>query len=149
MSFDPHTIAAMRDELTKLATEGHGPPPPHHYEEMSMPKWKQMAKDLPAAVLGTAVGYGVGRTTSEYLMPHVLSSPQARENASKFLPAAAAATGGLGTYLLTVQRGMMKKRRDEAERKAQTKAAGAPVPAAANATRKDPWRTDTRYPNYK
>jgi hypothetical protein len=149
MAFDPTTIAAMRDELTKLATQGHGQPP-HEYEEMSGPRWRQAAKDIPIAILGTALGYGVGKTTSEYVMPKLLSTPKGVDTARKILPGVAATAGGLGSYMLSVQRGMMKQRRNEAERKAQepSKSAGARVPAAANATRKDPWRTDTRYPNY-
>jgi len=123
-SMDAVMLAAMRDELTKIATQGH-PAAPQEYEEMTAPKWKQTAKDLGVALAGSAIGYGVGKTTSEYVMPHLLSSPGAVENAKKFLPAAAAATGGLGTYLLSMQRDMMKKRRELAERDAQK--APAPV----------------------
>jgi hypothetical protein len=147
--FDPRTLSAMRDELTKLATQGYGQPP-HEYEEMTVPKWKQTAKDLPAAILGGGLGYAIGKTTSEYVMPKVLSTPQGVATAQKWLPGVAAAASGVGTYLLSAQRGMLKQRRLEADRKAREeklKSAGARVPAAANATYKDPWRTDTRYPN--
>lgn len=147
----------------KLATAGHGPPP-HQYEEMSKAKWKQTLKDLPVAVLGTAAGYGLGRTASEYLLPHLLSSPQSQETFKKVLPAAAAATGGLGSFMLAMQRRMLHDRREQAAREAggtmtaeaeqeprtpantpPPKVAGLPAPAVAQATLKDPWRTDRRY----
>lgn len=151
----------------KLATAGHGPPP-HQYEEMNKAKWKQTLKDVPVAVLGTAAGYGLGRTASEYLLPHVFSTPQAQENLKKILPAAAAAVGGLSSFMLATQRRMLRDRREQAARDAmpeqggtsyaeteqgqQTapnspppKVAGAPAPAVAQARLNDPWRTDRRY----
>jgi hypothetical protein len=152
MNLDAVKLAAMREELAKLATQGYGPVP-HEYEEMNKAKWKQTLKDVPVAVLGSAIGYGAGKTLAEYALPHLLSTPAGVAKAQKYLPATAAAAGGLSSYLLSVQRGMLKQRRLEADRKAkeeeaqQQKTAGARVPSVANATYKDPWRTDRRYPN--
>lgn len=158
----PLTMRAMHAEVTKLATEGYGPAP-HRYEQMDKSKWKQTLKDLPIAVLGTAAGYGLGRTASEYLLPHIFKSPEAQETLKKALPAASAAAGGLGSYLLAIQRRMLRDRRENASREAggtvtaereqvtQTpvnssppKLGGAPTPVI-QARRQDPWREDTRY----
>lgn len=147
----------------KIATAGHGPPP-HEYEEMNKAKWKQTLKDVPIALLGTAAGYGLGRTASEYLMPHVFASPQAQDNLKKILPAASAAAGGLGSFMLSMQRRMLRDRREQAGREAggtsyaeneqvpqstvnsvPPKTAGLPAPALAQARLNDPWRTDRRY----
>jgi hypothetical protein len=146
------SMRAMHAELTKLGTEGHGSSP-HNYEEMDTAKWKQVLKDLPLAILGTAGGYAIGRTGAEYLAPHIFNTPASQEGLKKMLPAAVAATGGLGTYLLSMQRNKMKERRDAASREASgtkneqetpSKLSGAPTPMI-QARRQDPWREDTRY----
>ena len=158
----PIVMRAMHAELSKLASEGYGPTP-HRYEEMDKAKWKQSLKDLPVAILGTAGGYALGRTLSEYALPHVFSTPSSQETLKKVLPAASAAAGGIGSYLLALQRGILKDRREQASREAggtmtaeaeqppQTpvnspppKLGGAPTPMV-QARRQDPWREDTRY----
>lgn len=164
----PRGVPVM--ELFKVATEGHGQPS-HQYEEMNKAKWKQTLKDLPIAVLGTAAGYGLGRTTSEYLLPHIFKTPGSHEVLKKALPAATAVAGGLGSYMLAVQRRMLQERREEAARNAAReqggtsyaeteqipstpvnspppKVAGAPAPAIARAKKTDPWREDTRNPPF-
>jgi len=165
----PLSLRAMHAELMKLSTEGYGSSP-HTYEEMDKAKWKQVLKDLPLAVLGTAGGYALGRTGAEYLAPKIFNTPSSQEGLKRMLPAAVAATGGLGTYLLSVQRNKMKERRDtaslndkkvdreaggtmtaEREQEPQTpvnspppKLGGAPTPMI-QARRQDPWREDSRY----
>lgn len=159
------SLRAMHAELTKLATEGYGSPP-HQYEEMNKAKWKQVLKDLPVAILGTAGGYAIGRTGAEYLAPHIFNTPSSQDTLKKMLPAAVAATGGLGTYLLSAQRHKLRERRNaaatvdreaggtmtaEREQEPQTpanspppKLGGAPTPMI-QARRQDPWREDSRY----
>ncbi len=167
------SLRAMRDELQKMkkgrgvpitslflkvATEGHGPPP-HQYEEMNKAKWKQTLKDIPIAILGTGAGYGLGYTASEYLLPHIFKTEGAQAGFKKVLPAVSAAAGGLGSYMLAVQRRMLKERREEAARNAaqqpqqpqqpqEPKTAGMPAPAIARAKKSDPWREDNRNPPF-
>lgn len=193
---EPLTLRAMRDELStneklaatlkrketgkgvpvtalfpKIATAGHGQPPPHQYEEMNKARLMQTLKDVPIVILGTAGGYAAGRTAAEYLLPHLIQSPQAQEQFRKALPTAAAIGGGLGSTLLAAQRHMLRERRDRAAREAQEreargpvntdapqpqtppnspppKTAGAPAPRIAQAKRTDPWREDSRNPPF-
>lgn len=159
----PAGLIAAATAVDKVATAGHGPPP-HQYEEMNKAKWKQTLKDLPVALLGTGVGYGLGRTASEYLVPHMFSSPQSQSTLKKLLPAAAAAGGGLSSFMLSMQRRALRDRREQAARESggtmtaeaeltpttvagevPPKTAGAPAPAVAQARLNDPWRTDRRY----
>lgn len=171
-------IGAMRRELEKLATQGHGAPP-QEYEELNKPRLMQALKDVPIALLGTGLGYAAGRTGAEYLMPHIFQSPASHEMLKRNIGIASAATGGLGSYFLAQQHHKMKKRRDEADAAATAAAApkkpemggtepivekrqemspsdapplskfsGAIVPAVAQARRIDPWREDRRYPKF-
>lgn len=169
---DSISLHSMRAELEKLATEGHGAPPVHQYEELNKPRAMQALKDIPVALLGTGLGYGIGRTGAEYLLPQVFQSAGAQETLKKGLPLATAAAGGLGAYFLSQQQRLMQKRRDEADAASkkkelggtapiidaaqQTTPANAPVPSklggaivpAVGARRTDPWREDTRYPKF-
>lgn len=119
---DPATLYAMRDELRhlapqiKLATQGYGGPP-QEFEEMNAPRWKQTFKDLPIVIGGAALGYGAGRTGAEYLLPKLVTSPEALADVKKGLPIATAALGGLGSYLAMVQHRMLRQRRDQAAQK--------------------------------
>lgn len=101
----------------KLATAGHGPP--QQYEEIDKARWMQTLKDVPIVVLGTGVGYGIGKTLSQYVLPHVFKTPEAQQTLKKYLPAATTAVGGLGSAMLAVQRHMLRERRDQAARKAR------------------------------
>ncbi len=141
---DVQTLRAMRDELgrsgklkkamgapvtalfPKIATAGHGPPP-QQYEEMNKAKWMQTLKDVPIAVAGTAGGYALGRTASEYLLPHIFKSPESQELLKKYLPAASTAVGGLGSAMLVLQRHMLRERREQAARDAAAREARGPV----------------------
>lgn len=165
---DARCLSAMRLELEKLATQGHGVPPTHEYEELSKPRLMQAMKDLPVALLGTGLGYAAARTGAEYAVPHLFNTPAAHETLKKNLGLAGALTGGLGSYFLAQQAGLMKKRRDQAaktemggtepiiDKPAQMDPANAPVqktssnvvPAVAQARRNDPWREDRRYPKF-
>jgi hypothetical protein len=169
---DPATLYAMRDELRhlapqiKLATQGYGGLP-QEFEEMNAPRWKQTLKDMPIVIGGGALGYAAGRTGAEYLLPKLVTSPEALANVKKGLPAATAALGGLGAYLALIQHRMLKQRREqaaqrelggtvtaEAEQPQQTpvnapvdKLSGAPVPNVGP-RRTDPWRTSAWDPYY-
>jgi hypothetical protein len=99
---------------------------------MDAPAWKQTAKDVPAAVLGYAIGYGVARTGLELFGEKVMREgvkPGWAQHAPKIL-------GGLGvlaTLATARQRGILKDRRDEARRKAfmeKLKAVQAKTPVA-------------------
>jgi len=161
----------MRQELTKLSTEGYGqPPPPHSYEEMTKAKWIQTAKDVPVVLAGSALGYGLGRTAGEYLVPKMFQSAEAQSKLKGALPWVAAGASGLGSYIALVQHRMLKERREAAEAQAlkeqggtstaeselpQQTPAGSPTPKMGGAKvpnvgpmRTDPWRPDRRYPNY-
>lgn len=164
---DPEIISAMHRELKKLATAGVGQPPVHQYEEMNKKKWIQTAKDIPVAIAGGALGYGLGRTGAEYLVPKMFKSPEAQAALMKGLPWATAAAGGLGGYLMMAQQRMLQERREQAgkeqggtvqaenEQPPQTTVNG-PVPKLSGAIvpnvgakRTDPWRQDRRYPEFK
>lgn len=172
MGLDAQHLLSMRRELEKLATQGHGPQP-QEYEELNKPRLMQALKDVPAAILGTALGYGVGRTGAEYLTPHIFNTPEAHELLKRNIGVATAVTGGLGSYLLSQQYRLMKQRRDQADAaskkpemggtepivgKVETKApenepptskfSSNIVPAVAQARRNDPWREDHRYPKF-
>lgn len=163
--FELAHIGAMRRELEKLATQGHGPPT-QEYEELTHPRLMQALKDFPVALLGTGLGYAAGRTGAEYLMPQIFQSQASQEALKRNIGIAGAAAGGLGSYFLAHQQRMMKQRRDEAQKKddaskavpvasapastpqEQPKMGGAVVPAVAQARRIDPWREDRRYPKF-
>lgn len=164
---DPNIISSMRNELTKLATAGVGQPPVHQYEEMNKKKWIQTAKDFPVVIAGGALGYGLGHTGAQYLVPKMFKSPEAQQKLMRGLPWAAAAASGLGSYLAMVQQRMLQERREQAakepggtvqaenEQPPQTTVNG-PVPKTGGAIvpnvgarRTDPWRQDRRYPEFK
>ena len=171
MNFDTIRLESMRRELTKLATEGYGRPA-QEYEELTKPRLIQALKDAPIALLGTAAGYGIGRTGAEYLMPKIFQTPAAHEALKRGIGVASATAGGLGSFFLAQQHRMMKDRRDAAQRASEPEAggtepiidkarpmqpenapvdklSGAIVPAVAQARRIDPWREDRRYPKFQ
>lgn len=165
---EARVLSAMRRELEKLATQGHGQAP-QEYEELSKPRLMQALKDIPIALLGTGLGYAAARTGAEYMVPQIFNTPQSQEALKKNLGLAGAVTGGLGSYFLAQQAGMMKKRRNDAEKAemggtvpitsqpAQMEPQDSPVPktssnivpAVAQARRIDPWREDRRYPKFQ
>lgn len=61
---DSLTRTAFFREVVKLSSVAVGG---QQYEEMNTPRWKQVAKDAPAVVLGSAVGYGIGKVIAEEL----------------------------------------------------------------------------------
>ena len=94
----------------------------HKYEEMSKGKWKQVLKDVPMAALGGAIGYGVGHTAVEYLIPKMLKASPALEGPlMRAIPAATAAAAGLTSYLMLRQHRLMKDRREQARRAREEK----------------------------
>lgn len=168
---DSVTLAAMRDELQhlgprlKLATQGIGGAP-QEFEEMNAPRWKQTLKDVPIVVGGGALGYALGRTGAEYLLPKMVTSPEALEKVKRGLPLATAGLGGLGAYLALVQQRMLKQRRNAAAQEAggtvtaeaeqpQQSPVNAPIDKLSNARvpgvgprRSDPWRSSAYDPYY-
>ena len=168
MDMDPLTLSAMRGELArlKLATQGVGGAP-QEFEEMNAPRWRQALKDVPVVIGGGALGYALGRTGAEYLLPKMVTSPEALANVKKGLPLATATLGGLGGYLALVQHRMLKQRRDEAAQRElggtvmaeaeqpQQTPVNAPIDKLSNARvpgvgprRTDPWRTSPYDPFY-
>lgn len=168
MNFDSVLLGSMRRELTKLATEGHGRPT-QEYEELTKPRLMQALKDIPIALLGTAAGYGIGRTGAEYLMPKIFQTPESHEALKRGIGLATGTAGGLGSFFIAQQQRVLRDRRDAAQ---QREAGGtepivdkarpmspenAPVdklssnivPAVAQARRIDPWREDRRYPKFQ
>lgn len=107
---------SMRLELEKIATEGVGSPP-HQYEEMNKKKWIQTAKDVPVALAGSMIGYGLGLTISEYVMPKLIKTPESYSKLIKAIPPTTSAMGGLASYLGMVQHNHMRSRREEASKK--------------------------------
>lgn len=156
---DPLVLAAMHAELVKLSTQGYGaPPPPHDYEEMDHAKWVQTAKDVPVIIAGGALGYGLSKTTAEYLAPKMVKSPEALAKVKSILPWVGAGASGLGAYLALQQHHHLTKRREAASaaarpapveppKEAAPKQAGAIVPNVG-AGRLDPWRA-VRRPDFK
>lgn len=110
------SLRSMRLELEKIATEGIGQPP-HQYEEMNKKKWIQTAKDVPVALAGSMIGYGLGKTIAQYVMPKVITTPEAYTKLIKAIPPVTSALGGLGSYLGMVQHNHMRARREEASNK--------------------------------
>lgn len=139
----PRIIFAMRCELEKLATQAATPPPPQH-EEMTKAKWIQAAKDIPVALLGGMAGYGLGRTSAEFLVPKVFAkaSPELQGKILAGLPWAAAGTAGLGSYLLMHQQRRLRQRREQAEQAAQ-KEMGGTMTAEAEQPRQTPVNAPT------
>ncbi|RLA42233.1 MAG: hypothetical protein DRQ64_00150 [Gammaproteobacteria bacterium] len=115
----PLQVRAMRLALTeKLATRTTAG---DTAEQMSGPRWKQTAFDLPAVAVGAGLGYGAGRVLSEGVARTLLkSSPVAQQRFLKAAPYANVALSSMGAYALGRQRGIMRDRRDEAEALAQT-----------------------------
>lgn len=100
-------IAAMRKHAT---TDTSG----QNYEEMNKARWIQAAKDLPLVMLGTGLGWGVGKTVADAAAPHL----GAAGKMAPYLPGAIAMLSAGGSYMLGQQREAMKGRRDAAAAKA-------------------------------
>lgn len=118
-----HLARTASAAMPKVATQGYGAPP-QQYEEMNKAKWKQMAMDVPVAIGGTALGYGVGLTGMQYLAPKLLRgvTPEVQAQLLSHVPLAAAAAGGLSSYLLMAQYRAMERRRAQAAEEAQARA---------------------------
>ena len=117
------TLAVDRDlpeVLVKLAKDPQYAPA-QGYEHMTPASWKQTAKDLPAVILASGLGYGAGRTATWALGNHLETNGKAPAWL-EYLPAAMAVGGGLSRFGQGHIRQMLKSRRDEANRKAQDKA---------------------------
>jgi hypothetical protein len=107
---------------------------------------------------GGALGFGVTKTTAEYLLPHMVKSPEALAKFKLGLPWAGAGASALGAYLALQQHHHLKARREaaaaaaapppeEPPKQAAPKQAGAIVPNVG-AQRGDPWRA-VRRPDFK
>lgn len=81
------------------------------YETMSAKKWKQTAMDVPAAVISSGVGYGIGRTLAEMIGRDIPGTP----TWVKALPAVTTGVGLLGSFAGMKVRDHLKQRRLEAE----------------------------------
>ena len=129
------TIRAFGGEMKAKFAQSEEP------ERMDRDRWKQTAKDLPIAILGAGLGYGVGKTVGQHLK-------QNPSRLTKALPAALAIGGAAATFGTQKLRRHMRERRDEASRRGQAKRAGVePAPQSRRIPRKkptDPWRYDPR-----
>lgn len=83
------------------------------YPVMSSQKWKQTAKDLPIAILGSAAGYGIGKTLAEIIGDRVARTGQ-KPGWLKAVPAGLAITGALGAYASSRARETLEDRREKA-----------------------------------
>ncbi len=110
-------LAAFRDELEKLAQAVTDPSHPD-YESMSGPKWKQTARDVAAAVVGTGLGYGIGKTLSEEMGRHALEETMRHGTPPswvKGLPVGLGIMTSLGSIAMMRNMAAMKARRQKAE----------------------------------
>ncbi len=110
---------AFGDELEKLAAEKPRVRRPDETDRMTRMKWRQTALDVPAVILASGLGYGVGRTLSEEL--GIRAYRHAAETGTlpgwvRHLPAATSIASSLGAYSLGRMRGDMQARREKAER---------------------------------
>lgn len=88
-------------------------------EKMDRESWKQTAKDMPAVILGTGLGYGVGKTVAEEVGRRV-NRGGVQPAWVKHAPLASAMASSLASYSLGRTRAGLKKRRDAAREKAKT-----------------------------
>lgn len=123
---DSLVIRSMFRELTKLATQGVGAPPAvHDYEEMNKAKWLQTAKDLPVAIGGGMLGYGLGRAGAELLVPKMFpDNPAAQAALQKGLPWMMGGASMIGGHLGTQQMRLLRQRREQASLEAAKKEMG-------------------------
>jgi hypothetical protein len=92
---------------TKTAMQGT------EYPVMSSAKWKQTAKDLPIAVLGGGLGYGIGKTLAEIIGERIARTGE-RPGWLKALPAGIAVGGAVGAYASSRAREALANRREKA-----------------------------------
>lgn len=85
----------------------------HAVETMDGPAWRQTMKDFPIAVLGTALGYGIGKTIAEVVSRHLAPGVPA-PGWVKFAPQAMAGVSALSSIAAARTRGILKDRRDAA-----------------------------------
>jgi hypothetical protein len=86
------------------------------FEDMTGPRLKQWAKDLPVIAVGTGLGYAGGRALGDVLGPKILKgSPRSRRMIQSSLPLAAAITSSVGSYALGRQSALQQQRREEAD----------------------------------
>lgn len=88
------------------------------YESMTWPKWKQTIKDFPSIVLGSGLGYGLGKTITDQMLVKAIESGD--PNFKKILPHTPeilAGATGLALTLNSLLHARLKERREEAQRK--------------------------------
>jgi hypothetical protein len=85
------------------------------YDAMNREKWIQTAKDVPIVILGTGLGYGLGKTVAEEVGKRLALSGQKPEWL-KYAPPAMAAISSLSSYALGRSRAEMQKRREQASK---------------------------------
>jgi hypothetical protein len=137
-------LEAFRDELfAKLAKA------PSQYEKMDRAAWIQTAKDLPILLAATGLGYGIGRTATEYIgdrVAHGMVQGAPKPGWVKHLPLLMAGMSNAGAYALGRSRtGLQERRTAASERAKQSGVEPAPQsrripPRGPNA----PWRYDPR-----
>lgn len=124
---DSLTRTAFFREVVKLSSVAVGG---QQYEEMNTPRWKQVAKDAPAVVLGSAVGYGIGKVIAEELGERAARQAMqqgAHPNWIRAVPPVAMASATLGTLASLHLHHKLKQRRDAADAEAQAKKTKAPA----------------------
>lgn len=107
-------FGSFSDELQKLAA----PKVREEHERMTPMKWRQTALDVPAVIVASGLGYGLGRTLSEELGVRAYNHAAATGELPgwvKHLPAATSIASSLGAYSLGRMRGEMLARREKAE----------------------------------
>lgn len=108
-------LRAFRSELSKISgidTEGR------RYEEMDGAKWLQTAKDLPVVVLGSALGYGIGKTFADEAGRRLAQRGGVPPEWVKYVPIGTQIASSIGGYAYGRSRRLMAERREEASRRA-------------------------------
>lgn len=112
------SLHAFGTELEKLAAEKPKVRRPDESDRMTRMKWRQTALDVPAVILASGLGYGIGRTVSEQLGAHAYQHAASTGQLPgwvRHLPAATSIASSLGAYSLGRMRGDMQTRREKAE----------------------------------
>ena len=86
-------------------------------ERLDKEGWKQTAKDMPVVMLGTGLGYGVGKTVSEEIGKRLGVSGR-RPGWTKHVPLATSIASSMGSYAMGRSREKMRQRR-QAHHKAE------------------------------
>ena len=113
--------------VVKLAADpvSHAAGTAAEFETMNPAKWKQTLKDVPVAVLGSALGYGVVRTGTELFLKHLRDQGITRATSprwARYLDLGVGTAGTVAAFTAAMQRNALKKRRLAASAAAETRA---------------------------